>query len=147
MEDAGRPIDDIMPWDTRDAASTNSGAPSDLAEGRGARFYRAREEKTLMATIKVPLGPPCGTVPVNTNAICAAIPDPALPDAATELLIDSAGGRSINALVAIGEIGRILGGDFAEFTAADPPNSTCFVNRTAWVSVVPHPQVKGVGVR
>jgi len=97
-----------------------------------------------LATIKVPLGPPYGTVPVNTTAICAAIPDPSLPDAATELLVDSAGGRSINALVAIGEMGTRLGGDFAEFTAADPPKSTCFVNRTAWVSVVPHPQVDGV---
>ena len=97
-----------------------------------------------MATINVPVGPPYGTVPVNAKAICAAVPNWVLPDTASDLLIDSAGGRSINALVQIGKIGTMLGRAFVEFTAADQARSTCFVNRAAWVSVVPHPQIEGV---
>jgi hypothetical protein len=97
-----------------------------------------------MTTISVPVGPPYGTIPVNTKLICAAVPDPVSPDTASHLLIDSAGGRSINALVKIREMGKMLGDEFAEFTAADQARSTCFVNRAAWVSVVPHPQVQTV---
>ena len=67
-----------------------------------------------MTTINVPIGPPYGTIPINTNAICAAIPDPVSPAAASDLLIDSAGGRSINALVEIAELGGMLGNDFVE---------------------------------
>ena len=97
-----------------------------------------------MTTISVPVGPPYGTIPVNTKLICAAVPDPVSPDTASHLLIDSAGGRSINALVKIREIGKMLGNEFAEFTEADQARSICFVNRAAWVSVVPHPQVQAV---
>jgi hypothetical protein len=97
-----------------------------------------------MAAIKVPVGPPYGTIPVNADAICAAIPDPALPAAASLLLIDSAGGRSINASVGIRDIGRMLGAGFAEFASVDQTGSICFVSRTAWISVAPHPQVQGV---
>jgi hypothetical protein len=97
-----------------------------------------------MTTINVPIGPPYGTIPVNTNLVCAAIPDPVSPGAAADLLIDSAGGRSINALVEITEIGRMLGGDFVEFTAADQAQSICFVNQKTWVSIVPHPQIDAV---
>jgi hypothetical protein len=97
-----------------------------------------------MATINVPVGPPYGTIPVNTNAVCAVIPDPVSPSAASDLLIDSAGGRSISALVQIGDMGKMLGSDFVEFTAADQTRSTCFVNRIAWVSIVPHPQIAAV---
>jgi hypothetical protein len=97
-----------------------------------------------MTTINVPIGPPYGTIPVNISVICAAIPDPASPAAASDLLIDSAGGRSINALVEIAEIGRMLGIDFVEFTAADQARSTCFVHQKTWVSIVPHPQIDAV---
>lgn len=97
-----------------------------------------------MTTIKVPIGPPYGTIPVNTNGICAAIPDPVSPAAASDLLINSAGGRSINALVEIAEIGRMLGSGFLEFAAADQARSTCFVNQMTWVSIVPHPQIDAV---
>lgn len=97
-----------------------------------------------MTTINVPIGPPYGTIPINTNAICAAIPDPVSPAAASDLLIDSAGGRSINALVEIAELGGMLGNDFVEFSAADQARSTCFVNRKMWVSIVSHPQIAAV---
>ena len=97
-----------------------------------------------MTTIRVPVGPPYGTIPVNTKLVCAAVPDPVSPDTASNLLIDSAGGRSITALVKICEIGKMLGSEFAKFTQADQARSICFVNRAAWVSVVPHPQVQGV---
>jgi hypothetical protein len=97
-----------------------------------------------MTTISVPVGPPYGTIPVNTKLICAAVPDPVSPDTASNLLIDSAGGRSITALVKIRQVGKMLGNEFAEFTQADQARSVCFVNRTGWVSVVPHPQVEGV---
>ena len=49
----------------------------------------------LVAIVEVPLGPPYGKVPVNTDLICAAIPDPAQPVKASDLLIDAAGGRSM----------------------------------------------------
>ncbi len=99
-----------------------------------------------MTTIRVPVGPPYGTIPVNTKLVCAAVPDPVSPDTASNLLIDLAGGRSITALVKICEIGKMLGSEFAEFTQADQARSICFVNRAAWVSVVPHPQVQGVSL-
>jgi hypothetical protein len=53
------------------------------------------------------------------------------------------GGRSIAALLDIREVGQLLGTTFAQFTMAGG-RSPCFVSRTAWVSIVPHPQVAGV---
>jgi hypothetical protein len=97
-----------------------------------------------MATIEVPVGPPYGTIFVNTLTVYAAIPHSAAPDRSSDLLIDSSGARSVQALVPIGEIGRLLGRDFTEFTLADTARLPCFVNRTNWVSIVPHPQVPGV---
>jgi hypothetical protein len=88
-----------------------------------------------MATINVDIGPPYDTIAVNADTICAAIPDPVTPDKASNLLIDSSGGRSITALVTIESIGKMLGGNFAKFTAADQAQSVCFVNRVLWVSV------------
>jgi hypothetical protein len=96
-----------------------------------------------MAVIALPLGPPYGKVPVNTDLICAAIPDPAQPAKASDLLIDAAGGRSIAALLDIRQVGQLLGAAFVQFTMAGG-RSPCFVSRTAWVSIVPHPQVAGV---
>lgn len=96
-----------------------------------------------MPIITVLLGPPYGTVPVSTDLICAAIPDPAQPAKASDLLIDAAGGRSIAALADIREIGKSLGAEFVQFTMAGG-KSPCFIRRTAWVSIVPHPQVAGV---
>ena len=61
-----------------------------------------------MTTIRVPVGPPYGTIPVNAKLICAAVPDPVSPDTASHLLIDSAGGRLINAMVKIREIGSAM---------------------------------------
>lgn len=97
-----------------------------------------------MTTIHVPIGLPSGPIPVNIDLICAAIPDPVSPDAASNLLIDSAGGRSINALLDIVKLGSMLNSDFVKFTAADQARSTCFVNRKMWISIVPHPQVDDV---
>jgi hypothetical protein len=71
-------------------------------------------------------------------------PDPVTPDNASNLLIDPAGGRSITTLVAIAGIGKMLGGSFAEFMAADRAQSACFRNRMLWVSVAAHPQIARV---
>ncbi|ANW00803.1 hypothetical protein [Bradyrhizobium icense] len=60
------------------------------------------------------------------------------------MLIDSADGRSITALVGIDELGKMLGDNFVEFVAADQARSICFVNRMAWVSITSHPQIAGV---
>jgi hypothetical protein len=97
-----------------------------------------------MAIIEIPVGEPYGTIPVNTLTIYSAVPHPPAPDTSSDLLIDSSGARSIQALVPINAIGRMLGTDFAEFTMANVARSTCFVNRTTWVSIVPHPQIAGV---
>ena len=97
-----------------------------------------------MPTIEVPVGQPHGDILVNIDLICAAVPDLVSPDRASSLLINSAGGRSITALLKISEIGKLLGNAFVEFTVADAAKSTCFVNRTIWVSIVPHPQVRDV---
>jgi hypothetical protein len=97
-----------------------------------------------MAIIEIPAGPPYGTIPVNTLAIYAAVPHPAAPATSTDLLIDSSGARSIQALVPIGNLGNMLGADFAEFTMSAVTPQACFVNRTSWVSIVPHPQIAGV---
>ncbi|SCB28396.1 hypothetical protein GA0061099_1004150 [Bradyrhizobium yuanmingense] len=97
-----------------------------------------------MTTIEVDIGPPYGTIAVNADTICAAIADPTSPDKLSNLLIDSAGGRSITALAAIANIGSMLGSNFVQFTAADQAKSVCFVNRMLWVSVAPHPQVTRV---
>lgn len=97
-----------------------------------------------MTIIEVDIGPPYDTIVVNADTICAVIPDPASPGKASNLLIDSAGGRSITALVKIANIGSMLGDNFVQFTAADQAKSICFVNRILWVSVAPHPQVARV---
>lgn len=97
-----------------------------------------------MTTIEVDIGPPYGTIAVNADTICAAIPDPASPAKASNLLIDSAGGRSITALATIANVGNMLGGNFVQFIAADQAKSVCFVNRMLWISVAPHPQVARV---
>jgi hypothetical protein len=97
-----------------------------------------------VAIIEIPVGPPYGTIPVNTSAFYSAVPHPAAPSSASDLLIDSSGARSIQALVSIDQIGGMLGGDFAEFKLADVGRLRCFVNRTSWVSIVPHPQICGV---
>ena len=97
-----------------------------------------------MAIIDVPVGPPYGTIPVSTLAIYAVVPHPADPTAASDLLIDSSGARSIQALLPITNFGGLLGKDFVEFPIADIAQSTCFVNRMTWVSIVPHPQISGV---
>lgn len=97
-----------------------------------------------MTTIEVDIGPPYDTIAVNADTICAAIPDPASPGKASNLLIDSAGGRSITALAKIADIGDMLGDNFVQFTAADQAKSICFVNRMLWVSVARHPQVAKV---
>jgi hypothetical protein len=97
-----------------------------------------------MAIIEIPIGAPYGTVPVNTLTVYAVLPHPAAPQSSTDLLIDSAGARSIQALLPIDEVGRMLGNEFAEFTLAHVSPEKCFVNRTTWVSIVPHPQIDGV---
>lgn len=97
-----------------------------------------------MAIVEIPIGPPYGNVPVNTATICAAIPHPAAPNAATDLLIDAAGGRSVVALLDIGQVGNLLGADFVQLTMADPARGACCVRRTGWVTIVPHPQIEGV---
>lgn len=112
--------------------------------GRTSTVLDAQRGVTPMVIISVPVGPPYGTVPVNADAICAAVPHPVSPETSTDLLVDSAGGRSINVLAPVSQIGKLLGGDFVEFHVADQAGSTCFVSRTGWVSVVPHPQVMGV---
>jgi hypothetical protein len=62
---------------------------------------------------------------------------------ASDLLIDAAGGGSIAALLDIREVGQLLGAAFVQFTMAGG-RSPCFVSRTAWVRIVPHPQVADV---
>ena len=97
-----------------------------------------------MAIIHVPVGPPYGTISVNTQTVYAVVADPASPKNASDLLIDSAGARSIKALLEVGAVGAMLDREFASFVMAAVSESTCFVNRTAWVSITPHPQVKNV---
>jgi hypothetical protein len=97
-----------------------------------------------MTIIEIPVGPPYGTIPVNTLAIYAAVPHAAAPEKSTDLLIDSSGARSIQALVPIDNLGKMLGADFAEFTMSTATRPACFVNRTSWVSIAPHPQIGGV---
>ena len=97
-----------------------------------------------MAIIEIPAGPPYGTIPVNASAIYAAVPHPAAPKTSTDLLIDASGARSIQALVPIDNLGKMLGADFAELTMSAVTPQACFVNRTSWVSIVPHPQIGGV---
>lgn len=97
-----------------------------------------------MAIIEVPVGEPYGTIPVNALAIYAVVPHPAAPSSGSDLLIDSSGARSIQALLPVQDIGHMLGNDFDEFTMADVARLACFVNRATWVSIVPHPQISGV---
>lgn len=97
-----------------------------------------------MPIIDVPVGPPYGTIPVNTSTIYAVVPHPPDPMAASDLLIDSSGARSIQALLPITNFAGLLGKDFVEFPMADIAQSACFVNRTTWVSIVPHPQISSV---
>jgi len=52
--------------------------------------------------------------------------------------------RADGQLLEIGEMGKMLGRDFVEFTAADQAKSRCFISRIVWVSIVPHPQIAAV---
>ena len=97
-----------------------------------------------MVIIEIPVGPPYGTIPVNTASIYAVVPQPAAPATSSDLLIEASGARSIHALVPIDTLGPMLGRGFAKLTMADVARSPCFVNRTSWVSIVPHPQISGV---
>jgi hypothetical protein len=54
--------------------------------------------------IEVPVGPPYGNIPVNTLSIYAVVPQPAAAETGSDLLIDSSGARSIQALLPIGRL-------------------------------------------
>lgn len=96
-----------------------------------------------MAVIVVTVAPPYGPVSVNTDMIYAVVPD--IPGTGTKLLIDTAGGRSVAALEDIDAIEAMLASaSFVRFNQASLKPGPVLVNRVGWVSVVPHPQVKGV---
>ncbi len=97
-----------------------------------------------MAIIEFPTAPPYGNVPVNTDTIYAAVPDAADPQRLSDLLIDSASVRSIQVLIPVDQAGQRLGAGFIRFEMAALSPSYCYVNRTTWVSIVPHPQISGV---
>ncbi len=95
-----------------------------------------------MPIIQVPVGPPYGNILVNTDNLYAVQSHAVAPADSSDLLIDSAGARSILALVPIRTIAMQLGSNFVQLTASS--GGSCFVNRLRWVSVVPHPQIAGV---
>jgi hypothetical protein len=97
-----------------------------------------------MAVIDVPIGQPYGDISANTDGIYAATADASDPGGATDLLINSAGARSILVLLPIARVARLLADDFVEFTQASGGGGVCYVNRRLWVSITPHPQVPGV---
>jgi hypothetical protein len=83
-----------------------------------------------MRIIEVPTAPPFGTIPVNTARIYAVRPHAAAPTKAADLLIESAGARSILAEVAFDTVASLLGPEFVEFRMADIARTPCRLNRT-----------------
>jgi hypothetical protein len=97
-----------------------------------------------MPVVTLPAPPPYDQVSLNPDTLFAAVADPANSGGSSDLLLDSAGGRSIFVTAAIDSVGRQLGPDFVRFQAAAVHPVSCFVNRHAWVSLNPHPQVANV---
>ena len=95
-----------------------------------------------MAVITVTAPPPYGAIPVNTDMIYAVVPDD-ISDG-SKLLIDTAGGRSVSAIDDVDAIAGLVGTAFARFKWAGLQSGYVLLNRIGWVSIVSHPQVKGV---
>nr|WP_298690184.1 hypothetical protein [uncultured Dongia sp.] len=97
-----------------------------------------------MSVVTFPTVKPYTQVAVNSTQVFAAIVDPQAPDVNSELLVDAAGGRSILVVKPILNVGADLGGAFVRMQTAAVSPSTCYVNKAAWVSILPHPQQPGV---
>ena len=95
-----------------------------------------------MPTITVTAPPPYGKIPVNTDMIYAIVDDPV--GKGSRLLIDTAGGRAIQAEETIDQFEDGLKKFFARFDRASIDPGPVLINRLGWVSIVPHPQVSGV---
>jgi hypothetical protein len=97
-----------------------------------------------MPLVTLPAPAPYNEVTLNSDNLFAAMGDPPNPRGSSDLVLDSAGGRSIFVTEDIEIVGPQLGADFVRFQAAAVHPITCFVNRRAWVSLNPHPQVANV---
>ncbi|MFG1186727.1 hypothetical protein [Xanthobacter aminoxidans] len=97
-----------------------------------------------MPIITVTSDPPYDRILVNTDMIYAVVPDAAAPSR-TRLLVDAAGGRGVSANEDLGTILKLAGANvFASFQQAALKPGKILVNRSGWVSIAPHPQVKNV---
>lgn len=97
-----------------------------------------------MPIIVVTSDPPYERIVVNTDLIYAVVGDSTKPSGA-RLLVDAAGGRGISANEDLDKIANLAGaGVFADFQHASLKPGPILVNRTGWVSVSPHPQVRNV---
>jgi hypothetical protein len=97
-----------------------------------------------MPLVTLPAPAPYNEVTLNSDSLFAAVGDPADLEGSSDLLPDSAGGRSIFVTASIEVVGPQLGPDFVRFDAAAVRPGPFFVNRRAWVSLNPHPQVANV---
>ncbi len=86
--------------------------------------------------------PPYGEISVNTDMIYCVITGAGKKGA--RLLIDAAGGASIEATDSLSQIERLVGDDFVKFDRASIDPGKTLANRIGWVSIVPHLQVKDV---
>ncbi|PZU88371.1 MAG: hypothetical protein DI527_17475 [Chelatococcus sp.] len=86
--------------------------------------------------------PPYGEISVNTDMIYCVIPGTGKKG--SRLLIDAAGGASIEATESLSQIEHLVGDHFAKFDRASIDPGKTLANRMGWVSIVPHPQVKDV---
>lgn len=97
-----------------------------------------------MSVIRFPTVSPYGTVAVQSEKVFAIIVDSEAPADNSELLLDASGGRSVLVLKPISEVAAELGANFVKFTTAAVGPSECYVNKEAWVTVLPHPQHSNV---
>jgi hypothetical protein len=97
-----------------------------------------------MPIVTFPTIAPYNRVAVRSEQVFAATVDPQASDMNSELLVDAAGGRSILVLEKIDSVGAKLGAGFVALTTAAVSPAICYVNKSGWVSILPHPQKPGV---
>lgn len=96
-----------------------------------------------MPIIAVAAPAPYGKIRVNTDFVYAVVENDV--GTGSKLLIDTAGGRSIEVLEDLDAIDTAAGrGVFAIFKKAALTSGSVLINRSGWVSIVPHPQVPKV---